>query len=102
MKKLYEDDDEYDELKVMGMVDEDDEEVLEARAGSMAKRKTKAIEKKFAGDSAKTKIGKLALRKGTTALFAICEVGKDYLIVNHTRNTKGYIAMKDTSQFRLG
>ena len=39
------------------------------------------------------KIGKLALRKGAFALFAVCEIGKDYLIVNHTRNTKGYISL---------
>lgn len=24
-------------------------------------------------------------------MFAVCEIGKDYLIVNHTRNTKGYV-----------
>lgn len=32
MTKLYRDDDEYNELKVQGLIDEDDAEVLEARA----------------------------------------------------------------------
>jgi hypothetical protein len=69
----------------------------------MAKRKTKTLEKKsFKSDSIKTKIGKLQLGKGASAIFAICEIGKDYLIVNHTRNTKGYIAVSDSNQFRLG
>ena len=51
LSKLYQDDDEYDELRVLGLVDEEDHEVQEARevAGNlqagMAKRKTKAIEK---------------------------------------------------------
>lgn len=31
MTKLYQDDDEFDELKVHGLIDEDDEEVNEAR-----------------------------------------------------------------------
>ena len=106
MQKLYQDDDEYDQLKVMGMIDEEDQEVNDAR-GSMVKRKTKIIEKKFTShndkvDTAKTRIGRLALRKGTTALFAVCEIGKDYLIVNHTRNTKGYIQVKEPKQFHIG
>lgn len=32
----------------------------------------------------------------------MCEIGKDYLIVNHTRNTKGYIPIKDPKQFKVG
>lgn len=36
----------------------------------------------------------MSLNKGTIGLFAICEVTKDRLIVNHTRNTKGYVSLK--------
>ena len=46
------------------------------------------------------------MKKGTLGLFAICEIGDNCLIVNHTRNTKGYIPLagsKLTSdQFKLG
>lgn len=43
--------------------------------------------------------------KGSFGLFAVCEVRQDYLIVNHTRNTKGYVNIKnmsDNSQFEVG
>ena len=29
-------------------------------------------------------------------MFAVCEIGKDYLIVNHTRNCKGYVPLDGT------
>ena len=84
-----------------GVIDEDDEEVNEARNSTalagMAKRKSKALDKmdskskKIIGFGETTKIGKLALRKDSLGMFAVCEIGKDYLIVNHTRNTKGYV-----------
>ena len=50
MSKLYQDDDEYDELKVLGGIDEDDDEVNEARNNAaelevMNRRKQKTIEK---------------------------------------------------------
>lgn len=39
-------------------------------------------------------------------LFAVCEIGSNYLIVNHTRNTKGYIPLSDSvlkpEQFQIG
>lgn len=107
LSKLYQDDDEYDALKVHGLIDDEDDEVNEARneTANIAKRKTKAIEKSKAkttkqaprliADQA-SKIGKLDLRKDTLAMFAVCEVSKDYLIVNHTRNTKGYVPLKGT------
>jgi hypothetical protein len=38
-------------------------------------------------------LGKLSLKKDSLGLFAVCEVEKDYLIVNHTRNTKGYVEL---------
>ena len=103
MHKLYRDDDQFNELKVHGGLDEDDEELLEARAddGGMVKRKTKTIDKMNSRkektsysqkiDKAGSRVSKLSLRKGALALFAICEIGEDHLIVNHTRNSKGYI-----------
>jgi len=50
MSKLFQDDDEFDELKVMGGIDEDDQEVNEARNNAaelevMNRRKQKTIEK---------------------------------------------------------
>lgn len=103
MNKLYQDDDEFDELKVHGLLDENDEEVTEARneQAQMVKRKAKAIEKMGQKSSKKvvdksTRIGKLSLKKDTLGMFAICEVGTDYLIVNHTRNTKGYVPLTAT------
>ena len=113
MTKLYRDDDEYNELKVQGLIDEDDEEVIEARADGMIKRKTKVLDKKQTKtayssniDKAASRIGKLALRKGALAMFAVCEVGDDHLIVNHTRNTKGYVSLAGlkmkSSQFQVG
>ena len=39
-------------------------------------------------------------------MFAVCEVGKDHLIVNHTRNTKGYVELAGSkiksSSFKVG
>jgi hypothetical protein len=53
-----------------------------------------------------SKIGKLALRKDSLGMFAVCEIGKDYLIVNHTRNTKGYVPLQgsgfNSCDFHLG
>jgi hypothetical protein len=111
MTKLYRDDDEFNELKIQGVIDEDDQEVQAARADAagMVKRKTKTIEKTAYSqkiDAAKTRIPKLALRKGAMAMFAVCEVGDDHLIVNHTRNTKGYVSLvgskMKSSQFSVG
>jgi len=102
LSKLYQDDDEFDELKVHGLIDEDDEEVNEARNSSaqaqMAKRKSKAQEKMVSKTKSSlgketSKIAKLALRKDSLGMFAICEIGKDYLVVNHTRNSKGYVSL---------
>jgi ribosomal protein S1 len=96
LHKLYQDDDEYDELKVHGLVDEDDQEVNEARNN---KRKEKQISKRpTRTDTDKTtqkasRLGKLQLKKDALGLFCVCEVEKDYLIVNHTRNTKGYVEL---------
>ena len=116
MTKLYQDDDEFDNLKVHGLIDEDDEEVNQARnqTQDMVKRKTKANEKRALknnkGNALKTekgtRIGKLNLRKDALAMFAVCEISKDYLIVNHTRNTKGYVPLTGTEyksdSFRKG
>jgi len=119
LTKLYQDDDEFDELKVLGGIDEEDEEVNEARqegAEALNKRKEKATLKsgkantKLGSHSSikndRVKIGKLALRKGSFGMFAVCEIGKDYLIVNHTRNCKGYVHLNGTKfkaeQFKLG
>jgi hypothetical protein len=112
LSKLYKDDDEFDELKVLGGIDEDDNEVTEARneaSEKIVKRKTKMQEKSAAKPIKKdktAKIGKLNLKKDSLALFAICEVTRDYLIVNHTRNSKGYIQVtaKDAkeNQYRRG
>jgi hypothetical protein len=100
MANLYRDDDEFNELKVMGIVDEDDDEVKQARGEGLLKRKSKTIDKKQIKtaysqkiDEAKSRIPKLLIRKGGLAMFAVCEIGDDYLIVNHTRNTKGYIPL---------
>ena len=115
LTKLYQDDDEFDELKVLGGIDEEDEEVNEARqegADLANKRKEKAqLKKPKLGTHSsikndRVKIGKLALRKGAFAMFAVCEIGKDYLIVNHTRNCKGYVHLNGTKfkaeQFKVG
>lgn len=47
LTKLYQDDDEFDTLKVLGGLDEDDQEVLDARnqGDGLVKRKTKTIDK---------------------------------------------------------
>ena len=99
-------------------MDEDDREVQEARDASGridaagAKRKAKAAEK-MKGRAATTsrhdgssKVGKLSLKKGALGLFAVCEISAKGLIVNHTRNTKGYISLDGTEftkdQFKLG
>jgi hypothetical protein len=40
------------------------------------------------------------------AIFAVSEIEDDYLVVSHTRNTKGYVSLQGTgssgSDFRLG
>lgn len=119
LTKLYQDDDEFDELKVLGGIDEEDEEVNEARqegAEAQNKRKEKATLKSGKANTKlgthsgikndRAKIGKLALRKGSFGMFAVCEIGKDYLIVNHTRNCKGYVHLNGTKfkaeQFKVG
>ena len=37
------------------------------------------------------------MKKGSNSLFAICEIADDHLIVNHSRNTKGYVSLKGTN-----
>jgi len=66
----------------------------------MAKRHAKDLEKasklkKSVSRTAdkSTRISKLSLKKDSLAMFAICEVSKDFLIVNHTRNSKGYVPL---------
>ena len=41
-------------------------------------------------------VGRLSLKKGSISLFAICEIADNHLIVNHSRNTKGYVPLKGT------
>lgn len=57
-------------------------------------------------DRINSRIGRLSLQKGALALFAVCEVAEEYLIVNHTRNTKGYVPLKGSGfqaqDFRVG
>ena len=101
----------------MGGIDEDDDEIQQARdntSHSVSKRTSKAQEKEgkkstyqnARADRIKSRIGKLSLKKGAIAMFAVCEIGNDYLIVNHTRNVKGYLPLGGTGikseQFRLG
>jgi hypothetical protein len=94
---------------VLGGIDENDEEVNEARQDNVEalnKRKEKATLKSGKSNTKlgthssikndRPKIGKLTLRKGAFAMFAVCEIGKDYLIVNHTRNCKGYVPLDGT------
>jgi len=108
LSKLYQDDDELDNLRVVGAVDDDDEEVLEARnsvqEAALNKRKLKASDKTASAaakiapkDPTKVRVGRLQLKKGALGMFAVCEVAADHLIVNHTRNTKGFISLKDTT-----
>ena len=104
LSKLYQDDDELDNLRVLGAVDEDDEDVREARNSmnqAVANKRMAKAASKSSAPAAKsawsTKIGRLHLRKGALGMFAVCEVAPDHLIVNHTRNTKGYISLKDTA-----
>ena len=47
-----------------------------------------------------TRLGKLQLKKDAIGLFSVCEVQKEYLIVNHTRNTKGYVELTSESKNR--
>ena len=116
LKKLYEDDDELDELRFMGGLDEDDEEVKDAvntkadEGAKMLKRKAKALEKMAGVKKTITqkseiqgaRVGKLSLKKGSLALFSVCEVASDHLIVNHTRNTKGYVSLRGTTYNEKG
>lgn len=116
LSKLYQDDEELDNLRVLGAVDDDDEDVREAR-NSMPelvanKRSAKAMTKSAAvakALGAAPKVGRLSLKKGALGMFAICEVAPEHLIVNHTRNTKGFISLKGTAMagkaekyFRVG
>jgi len=110
---MYQDDNDLDDLRVMGGLDEDDAELKEAREDKdnqmvqQAKRKTKANEKDVVSKilTQAARINKLSMNRGSIGLFAICQVTEDRLIVNHTRNTKGYISLRtsqNSKQFKVG
>lgn len=42
------------------------------------------------------KVNRLKFSPGSLGLFAIAEVHPTYLIVNFTRNTKGFVDLKDS------
>lgn len=69
----------------------------------MARHKSKALKKQAvskpaaSGGAERSRVGKLQLKKGSLGLFAVCEVAADHLIVNHTRNTKGFISLKGSA-----
>ena len=44
-------------------------------------------------------MSKLKFSKGSTGLFAIQEIHQGYLIVNFTRNTKGYVSLSESNGF---
>ena len=117
---LYKDDNELDEMKVLGgdafdsdlEKNSDDDSELDEHAKK--KREQKAARKTegklaakasgigaaAAGDNSggmatsSVKINKLTMTKGSVALFAVSEIheGK-YAIVNHTRNLKGFLPL---------
>lgn len=103
VQKLYRDEDELNNLKVLageGNFDSDveAEEDRVKLTGSKAKRESKRAAKDGRTVvSTISKVGKLRLEKGSVALFAVNEVySGQYAIVNHTRNVKGFINLKDS------
>ena len=94
--KLYRDEDDLDELKVLGGQDFDSE-VDEEGAEKPRKRDMKFKDKIKSVEVSTLKINKLNFVKGSVGLFAVSEVHKNqYAIVNHTRNVKGFINLKET------
>jgi hypothetical protein len=128
---LYKDDNELDEMKVLGgdgfdseleKGSDDDEELdekaIKRREAKLARKnevkvaaKASVIATSGAGDasgglgSSSTKISKLTLTKGSVAMWAVSEIhdGK-YAIVNHTRNLKGFLPLDNdqASSLKVG
>jgi ribosomal protein S1 len=59
------------------------------------KRDKKAGAKKEEDESTGLKVQKLKFSKGSQGLFAISEIHPTYLIVNFTRNSKGFVDLSD-------
>lgn len=107
MAKLYDDEALIDdEMKVFDMntIDDQDNEE-EGKVTSSTKRSQKETEKKLSGKSkvrssevSTNKINRLKFNIGSLGLFAISEVHPTYLIVNYTRNTKGYISLSGMTE----
>lgn len=52
----------------------------------------------------RVRVPPLKFNKGSLGMFSICEINEKYLIVNHTRNMKGYVPLGNISstQFSIG
>lgn len=97
-------DDVEDEMKVFEMEDDNEGAIEEEKVG-VKKRNEKTAEKAgksrktFKGDSdGSLKVNRLKFNPGTLGLFAVAEIHPTYLIVNFTRNTKGYIALDEKTE----
>jgi len=103
VQKLYRDEDELNDLKVLAGNENFDSDVEDKDEGVRASRKRESkleTKQEFGAKSSKvmstTKVGKLKLEKGSVGMFAVNEVYPGhYAIVNHTRNVKGYINLKE-------
>ena len=102
MAKLYDEEAFDDEMRVFGMEDAADEEqrVIQEGASDQETTTKKRVSKDQSKKSNKSKevaaskISKLNFNVSSLGLFAICEITKSYLIVNYTRNTKGFIKVQ--------
>jgi len=105
--KLYKDDDELENLKILGG-DQFDSDLDEKQGAKVKPRDAKAAAKTkqdFRGTSTAVstiKIGRLNLTKGSVAMFAVSEFHQgQYAVVSHTRNVKGYLSLKARPDVQL-
>jgi hypothetical protein len=77
------------------MMDSDEEGVEpKKRLQKAADKGAEGVSRNKAGIPAQ-KINRLKFNPGSLGFFAIAEVHSTFLIVNFTRNTKGFISLKD-------
>ena len=109
MAKLYEDEDAFDdEMKVFDMnaalSDDDQEESKTQKVAAQPKKRDDKAHSKKPAVITSLKVNRLVspfyqvdlfqkFSVGSLGLFAISEVHSNYLIVNFTRNTKGYVSL---------
>lgn len=75
--------------------DLEDEGISKKRVAKSATGAGEKPRKMHTSEGSSAKVNRLKFTPGTIGMFAIAEIHTTYLIVNFTRNTKGFISLSD-------